>query len=127
MSDLLYMQTGEMGGYQAPAGPTPPQLTRIQSQMAEGNYYAERDHVTCQSLGDYVPKCNEGLTAYTSTAHHATNLYVGTDQAAAQDLNYLSDQEYSARAFDVANATPGERPKSVPEPLELNVDAFEQE
>ncbi|MCT2585895.1 hypothetical protein [Actinophytocola gossypii] len=127
MSGMLYMQTGEMAGYQAGGGVTPPQLSALQSQMAEGQYFSQKDHIASQSLGQYVPECNTGLQAYTNTAHHATNLYVSADQSMAGEINYLTDAEYDVRAFDVANASPGERPVGVPDEMSIDAEAFEQE
>jgi hypothetical protein len=119
----LYMRPAEMAGYQAtPDGgvPTPPPTAPLQSQMAEGGYFSQKDHASCLSVKDYVTNCNAGLLSYTNRAHTSASLYESTDQSLAGEFNYLSDVEYGVREFDLAYGSGGPWPSNAPGPMRID-------
>ncbi|MBB4906419.1 hypothetical protein [Actinophytocola algeriensis] len=120
----LFMVPAEMGGYEAaPDGGVDPKVVAtspLQSQMAEGTLFSEKDYASCLSLKDFTTNCNVGLMAYTNSAHKRANLYEGTDQSLADDFNYLSDVEYGVREFDLAYTSGGPWPVNAPGPMRID-------
>jgi hypothetical protein len=111
MTGQVYMQTGAMAGYQAPAGPQNSPKERITSFMEEGKYYADRDDKASQALDKYVTEANTGLEAYTNTAHTHVQ-------------RYLSNEAYNVQQFNSIHL--GERPREIPDVLRVDGRGFER-
>ncbi len=109
----LFMQTGEMAGYQAPTfNNTNNPKAAIQSKMLEGQDFSKKDAAASQSLDKYTTSANDGLMAYTNTAHHTVK-------------DYLSTEAYNVDEFNkVGNGR--ERPASVPDALRVDGVGFDR-